>query len=296
MFVLEIRNEKQIMKDKIVLVTGGNSGIGLVTVTELAKLGATTILVARDRSKGQAALEQAKRDSGSVDIHLMLADLSLQVDVRNLALEVQNRFPRLDVLVNNAALVPAVRQVTAEGMEVQLAVNHLAPFLLTNLLLEHLKKSDQGRVVTVSSVAHTNGKANFADIQSEYEYDRPNSPAKGWQTYCNTKLFNILFSNELARRLEGTRVTANALHPGVIGSNLWRTMPGPMRFLANLFMIKAERGARTSIYLSSSPEVTNVTGKYFFDNCNQVEASAMAKDVDLQQELWAISEKLVGLN
>jgi retinol dehydrogenase 12 len=285
-----------IMKDKIVLVTGGNSGIGLVTVTELAKLGATTILVARDRSKGQAALEQAKHDSGGANIHLMLADLSLQTDVRNLALEVQNGFPKLDVLVNNAALVPAVRQVTAEGMEVQLAVNHLAPFLLTNLLLEHLKKSDQGRVVTVSSVAHGNGKANFADIQSEREYDRPNSPAKGWQTYCNTKLFNILFSSELARRLEGTRVTSNALHPGVIGSNLWRTMPGPMRFLANLFMIKAERGARTSIYLSSSPDVTNVSGKYFFDNCNQVEASALAKNVGLQQELWAISEKLVGLN
>ncbi len=286
----------EITKDKIVLVTGGNSGIGLVTVTELAKFGATTILVARDRSKGQVALEQAKRESGSANIHLMLADLSLQVDVRNLALEVQSKFPKLDVLVNNAALVPAVRQVTAEGMEVQLAVNHLAPFLLTNLLLEHLKRSDQGRVVTVSSVAHTNGKANFADIQSEHEYDRPNSPAKGWQTYCNTKLFNILFSSELARRLEGTRVTSNALHPGVIGSNLWRTMPGPMRFLANLFMIKAERGARTSIYLSSSPEVTTVTGKYFFDNCNQVEPSAIAKDVVLQKELWAISEKLVGLN
>ena len=284
------------MKDKIVLVTGGNSGIGLVTVTELARLGATTILVARDRSKGQAALEQAKRDSGSANIHLMLADLSLQTDVRNLALEVQSKFPKLDVLVNNAALVPAVRQVTAEGMEVQLAVNHLAPFLLTNLLLEHLKRSDQGRVVTVSSVAHTNGKANLADIQSEHEYDRPNSPAKGWQTYCNTKLFNILFSNELARRLEGTGVTSNALHPGVIGSNLWRTMPGPMRFLANLFMIKAERGARTSIYLSSSSEVANVTGKYFFDNCNQVEPSATAKDVGVQKELWAISEQLVGLN
>lgn len=284
------------MKDKIVLVTGGNSGIGLVSVTELAKRGATVIFGARDRSKGQAALEQAKRESGSANIHLMLADLSLQSDVRNLALEVQERFPRLDVLVNNAALVPATRQVTAEGMEVQLAVNHLAPFLLTNLLMDHLKKSDQGRVVTVSSVAHENGKANFADIQSEREYDRPNSPAKGWQTYCNTKLFNVLFSNELARRLEGSRVTSNALHPGVIGSNLWRTMPGPMRFLANLFMVKVERGARTSIYLSSSPDVAQVTGKYYFDNRNQVEASALAKDVGLQKELWAISEKLTGLN
>ena len=283
------------MNGKIVLVTGGNSGIGLVTVTELAKLGATVMLVARDRSKGQAALEQAKRDSGSPDIHLMLADLSLQSDVRTLALEVQNRFPRLDVLVNNAALVPAVRQVTAEGMEVQLAVNHLAPFLLTNLLLEHLKKSDQGRVVTVSSVAHGNGKANFADIQSEREYDRPNSPAKGWQTYCNTKLFNILFSNELARRLEGTHVTSNALHPGVIGSNLWRTMPAPLRFLANLFMIKAERGARTSVYLSSSPDVASVSGKYYFDNCNQRKPSDLASDVAAQKELWAISEQLVGL-
>jgi retinol dehydrogenase 12 len=287
---------RETMKDKIVLVTGGNSGIGLVTVTELAKLGATVILAARDRSKGRVALEQAKRDSGSANIHLMLADLSLQTDVRNLALDVQNRFPRLDVLVNNAALVPATRQVTSEGVEVQLAVNHLAPFLLTNLLLEHLKKSDQGRVVTVSSVAHTNGKANFADIQSEHEYDRPNSPAKGWQTYCNTKLFNILFSSELVRRLEGTSVTSNALHPGVIGSNLWRTMPGPIRFLANLFMVKAERGARTSIYLSSSPEVMKLTGKYFFDNCNQVEPSDLAKDVALQKELWAISEQLTGLN
>jgi NAD(P)-dependent dehydrogenase (short-subunit alcohol dehydrogenase family) len=284
------------MKNKIALVTGGNSGIGLVTVTELAKLGATIILVARDRSKGQVALEQAKRDSGSANIHLMLADLSLQIDVRNLALEVQNRFPRLDLLVNNAALVPAVRQVTAEGMETQLAVNHLAPFLLTNLLLEHLKKSDQGRAVTVSSVAHGSGKANFADIQSEHEYDQRSAPTKGWQTYCNTKLFNILFSNELARRLEGTRVTSNALHPGVIGTNLWRTLPTPMRWIANLTMVKPARGARTSIYLSSSPEVKNVTGKYYFDNCNQVEPSDLAKDVGLQQDLWAISEKLTGLN
>jgi NAD(P)-dependent dehydrogenase (short-subunit alcohol dehydrogenase family) len=284
------------MKNKIALVTGGNSGIGLVTVTELVKLGATIILVARDRSKGQVALEQAKRDSGSANIHLMLADLSLQIDVRNLALEVQNRFPRLDVLVNNAALVPAVRQVTAEGMETQLAVNHLAPFLLTNLLLEHLKKSDQGRAVTVSSVAHGSGKANFADIQSEHEYDQRSAPTKGWQTYCNTKLFNILFSNELARRLEGTRVTSNALHPGVIGTNLWRTLPTPMRWIANLTMVKPARGARTSIYLSSSPEVKNVTGKYYFDNCNQVEPSDLAKDVGLQQDLWAISEKLTGLN
>jgi retinol dehydrogenase 12 len=283
------------MNNKIVLVTGANSGIGLVTVTELAKLGATVILAARDQSKGQAALEQAKRDSGSSKIHLMLADLSLQSDVRKLALEVQQAFPRLDALVNNAAIVPAVRQVTSEGIEVQLAVNHLAPFLLTNLLLEHLQKSEQGRVVTVSSVAHTNGKINFADFQHELEYDRSGAPTKGWQAYCNTKLMNILFSSELARRLEGSRVTSNALHPGVIGTNLWRTMPVPMRWIANLMMVKPARGAKTSVYLSHSSEVANVSGKYFFDNCNQVEPSALAKDTALQKELWQVSEKLVGL-
>ncbi len=283
------------MNTKIVLVTGANSGIGLVTVTELAKLGATVILAARDQSKGHAALEQAKQDSGSNKIHLMLADLSLQSDVRKLALEVQQAFPRLDVLVNNAAIVPVVRQVTSEGMEMQLAVNHLAPFLLTNLLLEHLHKSEQGRVVTVSSVAHTNGKINFADMQHALEYDRAGAPTKGWQAYCNTKLMNILFSSELARRLEGSRVTSNALHPGVIGTNLWRTMPVPMRWIANLVMVKPTRGAKTSVYLSSSPEVANVSGKYFFDNCNQVEPSALAKNTALQQELWQVSAKLVGL-
>jgi NAD(P)-dependent dehydrogenase (short-subunit alcohol dehydrogenase family) len=283
------------MNDKIVLVTGGNSGIGLSSVIGLAKMGATVLLVARDKSKGLAALEEAKTKSGSSNIHLLLADLALQSDIHQLALEVTNRFPRLDVLLNNAALVPALRQETLEGMEMQLAVNHLAPFLLTNLLLEQLHKSEQGRVVTVSSVAHMRGKINFSDLQHQLEYDQAGGPAKGWQAYSNTKLMNVMFSGELARRLEGTQVTSNCLHPGVIGTNLWRTMPNPLRWAANLVMIKPEQGARTSIYLSSSPEVRTVTGKYFLEKCNEAEPLELSKDPVLRQHFWEVSAKLVGL-
>lgn len=282
------------MNNKIVLVTGGNSGIGFTTVTQLAKLGATVILVARDAKKGQAAVTQAKLDSGSQNIVLMLADLALQSDVRKLALEVKGRYEKLDVLVNNAAIIPPERLVTAEGMEMQLAVNHLAPFLLTNLLLEPLQKAEQGRVVTVSSMAHRSGKIDFNDIQ-QLEYDQKAAPAKGWQAYCNTKLMNILFSSELARQLAGTRVTSNALHPGVIGSNLWRTMPSFLQWMTRMLMVKPERGSRTSVYLSSSPEVSKVTGKYFLDNCNQAEPTQTARDTDLQKKLWEVSAKLVGL-
>ncbi len=283
------------MKDKIVLVTGGNSGIGLSSVIGLARMGATVLMVARDKTRGLAALEEAKTKSGNSNIHVLLADLALQSDIHKLALEVTNRFPRLDVLLNNAALVPALRQMTHEGIEMQLAVNHLAPFLLTNLLLEQLHKSEQGRVVTVSSMAHMQGKINFSDLQNELEYDRPGAPTKGWQAYCNTKLMNVIFSGELARRLEGTPVTSNCLHPGVIGTNLWRTMPNPLRWAANLVMIKPEQGARTSVYLSSSPEVRAVTGKYYLDKCNQAEPLELSKDPVLRQQLWQVSAQLVGL-
>lgn len=283
------------MKDKIVLVTGGNSGIGLSSVIGLASMGATVLMVARDKTRGLAALKEAVTKSGNSNIHLLLADLALQSDIHKLALEVINRFPRLDVLLNNAALVPALRQMTHEGIEMQLAVNHLAPFLLTNLLLEQLHKSEQGRVVTVSSMAHMQGKINFSDIQNELEYDRPGAPTKGWQAYCNTKLMNVLFSSELARRLEGTPVTSNCLHPGVIGTNLWRTMSNPMRWFANLLMITPEKGAKTSIYLSSSPEVRTVTGKYYLDKCNQAEPLERSKDPVLRQQLWQVSAQLVGL-
>ncbi len=247
-------------------------------------------MVARDQQKGKAALEAAKQRANSQKIQLLLADLALQSDIRRLAREVQQQYSHLDVLINNAAIIPTERQLTTEGIEMQLAVNHLAPFLLTNLLLPQLEQAEQGRVVTVSSVVHARGHIN--DIQNT-AYDQTGAPTKGWQAYCNTKLMNVLFANELAKQIAHTRVTSNSLHPGVIGTNLWRTLPFFMRFVANLTMPKPERGARTSIYLASDPSLDKTTGKYFSDDRNEIPAHANALDPVLQQQLWTISEELV---
>lgn len=282
------------MRGKTVVVTGGNNGIGLGTVVGLAKMGAQVIMVARSREKGEQALAEAKARSGNGNISLMLADLSRQSDVRALAEQISRKYERLDVLINNAAIIPAERELSPDRVEMQFAVNHLAYFLLTNLLLENLKRAPQGRVISVSSSVHAQGKINFDDLQNERDYHMAGFPLRGWQQYSNTKLMNVLFTRELARRLAGTPVTANALHPGVIATGLTRTAPGIFNWLYKRFVANAEKGAETSIYLASSPDVAAITGGYFEDR-KQVTPAPAAQDDAAARRLWDISAQMTGI-
>lgn len=278
------------MQNKVVLVTGANSGIGLATVIGLAQQGATVILHARNRERGEAALTEAKARSGATRIDLMLADLESQTAIRDLAAKVRRSYDRLDVLINNAAIIPPERSQTADGIETQFAVNHLAPFLLTHELLPMLQASGTARVITVSSVLHQNGVWVKDDPQgARFDYG-----FQGWGWYGVTKFYNVLFTYELARQMRGTGVTANCLHPGVIATNLSRGLPAPLHFLYRLVMPKPAKGAQTSIYLASSPEVEGITGSYWSDK--KVKASIPAThDEVAQRELWEYSEKMTAL-
>lgn len=284
------------MQHKTVLITGATSGIGFATAAGLARMGAHVIVVARDVERGEAARAAIQRMAPEGDANLLLADLSVQSDVRWLAAEVGRRFSRLDVLINNAAIIPPQRETTVDGIERQLAVNHLAPFLLTNLLLDQLRWSGPSRIVTVASATHTQGRVDFDDLQHEHQYHVPRYPIAGWQAYCNTKLMNIMFTRELARRLAGTNVSANCLHPGVVATELVRSWPGWARTLYKMFMPGPERGARASIFLASSPTIAGVTGKYVDQNCKIAEPSPLARDAVAARRLWDVSAELVGLN
>jgi len=284
------------MNGKVVIVTGGNTGIGLATVIGLAKLGAHVVMLARSRERGEAALKTAQTQAGRGTITLMLADLSHQADIHRFVGEFQARFNCLDVLVNNAAIIPPERVLTVDGIETQFAVNHLAPFLLTNLLLDMLKSSAPGRILNVASSAHVNGVVELDDLEQAKQYDMPGHPLKGWQAYCNTKLMNVLFTYELARRLEGTDVTVNCLHPGQIATELIRTSPAIFKLFYRMIMPGPERGARTSIYLASSSEVQAVTGQYFDHNQKAVPSSPASHDEAVAQRLWLASEQYTKLS
>ena len=285
-----MENTSGSMNGKVVLITGGTSGIGKATAVVLASMGAEVVIVGRNEERGERAVEEIRRESGNEKVSLMLADLSVQADVRRLAEEFKERHDRLDVLVNNAGLVQSERTETPDGIETQLAINHLAPFLLTNLLLDLLKASAPSRIVTVSSDAHRWGKLDLDDLQSRKRY-------RGMQVYGMTKLANILFTRELAERLEGTGVTANTMHPGGVNTNFGNNQRGPMSLLFRAFkpfMRTPEQGADTLIYLASSPEVEGMIGKYLADRKVKV-ASDAAYDETLQKKLWEASEKLTGL-
>jgi NAD(P)-dependent dehydrogenase (short-subunit alcohol dehydrogenase family) len=276
------------------MVSGATSGIGAATARELARLGATVIVLGRDRRRCARQVEIIRRETGS-RVEALVADLSSQRQIRQLAEDFRSKFQRLDVLVNNAASYFMRRQLSIDGLEMTFALNHLAPFLLTSLLLDRLEASSSARVLNVCSNAHTQGEIDFQDLQCERRYDR-------LQAYSTSKLANLLFTYELARRLKGSRVTANALDPGAVATNLgsdngwlrgWLRVK--LRNLLKRHLIRPEEGAKASIYLAVSPEVEGVTGRYFF-RCKEVPSSIASHDHNAAERLWRISEKLTGLH
>ena len=278
------------MAGQTVLVTGGTGGIGRATATGLAAMGARVGITGRDIARTRAAAADIAAASGNPAMDPFPADMSSQAEVRRLAREVLAAYPRLDVLVNNVGGFWATRHVTADGLERTFAVNHLAPFLLTGLLLDRLTASAPARIVTVSSGAHATGKINFGDLQGEHHYF-------GQQAYSQSKLANVLFTYELARHLDGTGVTTTVLHPGVVRTGFAAEDPAPMLKLflplIRLFLKTPEKGAATSIYLASSPEADSVTATYYAGRKPKASSPA-SHDTATAARLWQISLDLVA--
>ena len=293
------------LEGRTCIVTGGSRGLGKNTALGLARLGAEVVLVSRDEERGNAARDEVARTSGNDRVAWCFADLSSQASVRALAAELVLRPGSLAVLVNNAAFANPERHVTADGLERQFAVNHLAPFLLANLLRERLVADAPARVVNVSSLAHQRATLDFDDLQGERDYSGP-------RAYDRSKLANVLFTYELARRLRGTGVTANCLHPGTARTALNNYLRGPAgdpalrRFARRLRqgasallgrskIGSVEEASRTSIHLASSPDVEGVTSRYFVD-CREAPSAPATHDEELAARLWEVSARLTGLS
>ncbi len=276
------------MKGQTCLITGANSGIGKVMALEIAKEEAKVVMVCRSKERGEAARQEIVNESHSKSVELMLADLSSMQEVRNLAKEFKRNHDSLHVLINNAALWPNKRMLTVDGLEMQFAINHLSHFLLTNLLLDVIKSSAPARIVNVSSGLHRRAKIDFDDLQAEKRY-------RHMQVYGQTKLTNVYFTHELAKRLKGTGVTVNSFTPGMTATNLGRYLSPIAQWFMKTFSKSAERGAETGVYLATSPEVEAVTGKYFA-NCKEVKSSKISYDVEIARRLWEVSEELTGLS
>jgi len=278
-----------VMFGKTVLITGASGGIGKATAIGLAAMGANVAIIGRDRTRTEDAAAEI-RNAGAGTVDPFVGDLSSQSEIRRLAEEARERLPRIDVLVNNVGGSWNTRHLTADGLEMTFAVNHLAPFLLTNLLLDRLTHSSPSRVVTVASGAHTNGRIDFDDLQGERSYSQ--------RAYGQSKLANVLFAYELARRQAGTSVTSNALHPGVVNTSFGSDDPGgTQRLLIPLvrpFMKTPAQGAATSVHLASSPELNNVSGRYFF-NSRPKKSSSRSYDEAVAARLWRVSADLVGI-
>ena len=281
----------KIMKGKYCLITGANSGIGKATAIKLAQLGGNIIMACRNPIKAEEAKKEIIHRSGNDKVDVILVDFAKQNEIRTLAKQYQDNYPQLDVLINNAGLISDKRIETSEGYELTFAVNHLGYFLLTNLLLDQLKATPNSRIVNVSSEAHRIGKLNFNDLHLAKDYSNI-------KAYSNSKLANILFTLELANQLKNTTVTTNSLHPGVVNSNFggnssmfWQAMVA----MARPFMVSIEKGAETSIFLASSDQVNQISGRYFVRK-KQRRPSDEANNIEIAKKLWEVSLALTGLN
>lgn len=278
------------MKGMTVVITGATAGIGRVTARELAVAGARILLVARNREKAEATRRWIMMAADNAEVEPIIADLSSLAQVRSVAEQVISR-GALNVLVNNVGAIFQRRGETEEGIEMTFALNHLAPFLLTNLLRDALRRGAPSRVVTVSSAAHLRTDMNFDDLEGRVRY-------RAWTAYGQSKLANLLFTYELARRLGGSGITANALHPGFVASDFASNNGAFMRLMMSmakrLGAVSVEQGARTSIYLASAEEVQGVTGKYFV-KCREAESSPASRDRQSMRRLWEVSARMTGL-
>ncbi len=278
------------MQNKVVLVTGATNGIGYEAAKVLAEKGAAIVGVGRNPQKCANAASQIKAATGNSRVEFLVADLSRQTEVHNVAAEFKRKYDRLDVLLNNAGAFFASRQTNQDGQEMTWALNHLNYFVLTDQLLDVLKASAPARIVNVSSDAHRGAKGiNFEDVEFKTGYS-------GWTAYGHSKLANVMFTYELARRLEGTHVTANVLHPGFVATGFGHNNGGLMRTGMNIVQKiaarKPEQGAQTSVYLASSPEVEGLSGQFFADS-KALKSSDVSYDVAAQQRLWELSEEMV---
>jgi len=278
------------MRGKVCLVTGAASGIGAVTAQALAQQGATVILVDRDAEKGALTVEQIEQQTGNSAVELMVADLSSQQEIRRLVQQFRARYQCLDVLVNNAGAIFDERRESVDGIEMTFALNYLGYFLLTNLLLDTLKASAPARIINITSRSHARAHIDFDDLEHRTEY-------QGLSVYAHSKLAIVLFTYELARRLEGTGVTVNALNPGIVATSFGRSSRGMLGLVMRLFrpfFLSPEQGAQTGIYLATSPQVEGVTGKYFV-KCKAVPSSPASYDMATASRLWDVSEKYTNL-
>ena len=277
------------MQGKICLITGANSGLGYETSFALAKMGAHVIMVCRNRTKGEAAQAEIKAH-GNTEVDLLIADLSVQKSIRELAQTFKAKYDRLHVMVNNAGLIFGKRQLTADGYEQTFALNHLGYFLLTNLLLDTLKVSAPARIINVASEAETSTEIDFNNLMLEKGYS-------AMRAYGLSKRANIVFTYELAKRLAGTGVTANCVHPGGVRTNFGASAGGPLALGVRIyhpFALSPEQGAQTIIWLASSPEVEGITGQYF-EKKHPIQSRPQTYDPDVQERLWKASEQMANI-